>query len=224
MSALAQPAAAGQHPANLARFRAERRAEAIRSDLKGAAAMLREARDEEDWRELGHASHGAYVLDRFGDVLEDLRLATEDRDAVALAMRAEGASYSKVQRRLDISAGTVRNILNLHGDPAPEKTVGEDGRARSARALQPSIPASDGTPVLPLVNGIGRDNHTVKVVTAAGPTGLTVHELCKRAKVKQGAASISLSRVHRAGRLVRTTTYRDGCAVYVDPQFVVPAS
>lgn len=223
MTALAQPATIGRQPASLARFRAERRAEAIRSDLKGAAAMLREAREEEDWREFEYASHGAYVLDRFGDVLDDLRLATEDRDAVVDAMRTDGASWSKIQDRLHISAGTVRNILERVGDHAPEKVVGKDGRTRSARtAMTPDIDG-DETPARVLVNGIGRDNHTAKVVRAAGPAGLMVHELCRRAKVKQGAASMSLSRLDRAGRLVRTTTYRDGCAVYVDPEFVVPA-
>lgn len=224
MTALAQPVVLGQQPASLARFRAERRAEEIRADLKGAAAMLREAREEGDFQELGYASHGAYVLDRFGDVLEDLKLATEDRDAVVDALRTDGASYKKIERRLGISAGTVRNILDRVGDNAPDRIVGDDGRTRAARAQQTPVSASDGTPARPLAAGIGRDNHSVKVVTGAGPSGLTVHELCKRGRMKQGAASASLSRVDRAGRLVRTTTYRDGCAVYVAPQFVVPTT
>jgi transposase len=215
-AALQQAAATG--PASLARFRAERRAEEIRADLKGAAAMLREAREEGDWRELGYASHGAYVLARFGDVLEDLKLATEDRDAVVDAMRTDGASYAKIQRRVGISAGTVRNILDRVGDHAPDTIVGDDGRTRSARTSTPEI-ARDETPARPLAAGIGRDNHTVKVVTAAGASGLTVHELCKRGRMRQGAASASLSRVDRSGRLVRTTSYRDGCAVYVAAEF-----
>lgn len=215
--------AAGLQPASLARFRAERRAEEIRANLKGAAAVLREARENSDAQVLGYASHGAYVLDRFGDVLEDLKLATEDRDAVVDALRTDGASYAQIQRRVGVSAGTVRNILDRVGDHAPEKTIGDDGRARTARARTATAdPQGDETPALALVHGIGRDNHTHKVVAAAGPAGLTVHELCKRARVKQGAGSISLSRLDRAGRLVRTTTYRDGCAVYVDPQFAVP--
>jgi hypothetical protein len=217
------PAIVGEQLTSLGRHRAERRAERIRDNLGGAAAELRAAREEGDWIELGYPSHGAYVLDRFGDVLEDLKLATEDRDAVVDAMRTDGASYKKIERRLGVSAGTVRNILDRVGDHAPEKIVGDDGRTRSARASQPAVSGGDGTPARPLAAGIGRDNHTVRVVSAAGPVGLTVHELCRRGRMKQGAASASLSRVDRAGRLVRTTVYRDGCAVYVAPEFVVRA-
>lgn len=220
------PTVTGDQLASLGRHRAERRAERIRGNLAGAAAELRAAREEGDWRELGYASHGAYVLARFGDVLEDLKLATEDRDAVVDALRTDGASYAQIQRRVGVSAGTVRNILDRVGDHAPDKIVGDDGKSRSARPDTPNSPANsagDGTAARSLAAGIGRDNHTVKVVAAAGPSGLTVHEFCKRGRVKQGAASASLSRVHRAGRLVRTTSYRDGCAVYVDPQFARPA-
>lgn len=224
MSAIPQPITATA--ASLGRHRAERRAERIRGNLAGAAAELRAAREEGDWSELGYESHGAYVLARFGDVLEDLKLATEDRDAVVDAMRTDGASYKKIERRLGISAGTVRNILDRVGDHAPEKIIGDDGKTRSARPATPNSPQNstgDGILTRPLAAGIGRDNHTVRVVATAGPSGLTVHELCKRGRMRQGAASASLSRVHRAGRLVRTRTYRDGCAVYVSPEFVVPA-
>lgn len=213
MTALAQPATiVGEQPTSLARFRAERRAEEIRSDLKGAAAMLREARDEEDWRQLGHVSHGAYVLARFGDVLEDLKLATEDRDAVVDAMRTDGASYKKIERRLGISAGTVRNILDRVGDHAPDKIVGDDGRTRAARTR---VDGGDETPAASVATTVTVADRTVQLVAAAGPRGLTVKELCRKARVHHGQASGALSRVHRQGRVTRSVIFRDGCAAYV---------
>jgi hypothetical protein len=211
------PVVGEQPPASLRRHRAERRAERIRGNLTGAAAELRAAREDGDWADLGFDSHGAYVLERFGDVLADIRLETEDRRAVVDAMRTAGATHSQIVRDLRVSAGTVANDIKVVGDHAPEKVVGDDGRTRSARAARPAETATsdrDGTPALTPVAGIGRDNRTEQVVTAAGPSGLTVHELCKRGRMKQGAASASLSRLAGAGRL-RVVGFRDGCSVYV---------
>jgi len=212
MTALAQPATPGEQPASLARFRAERRAEQIRSNLSGAAAVLREARENGDAELLGYASHGAYVLDRFGDVLGELKLATEDRRAVVDAMRTGGASHRQIVRELRVSAGTVANDIAIVGDHAPEKVVGDDGRTRTARTTLASRDAS--TPEVGAAPLTVADR-TVQLVAATGTRGMTVKELCRKARVHHGQASGALSRVHRQGRVVRTTTYRDGCATYV---------
>lgn len=220
MTAAAQSVLTDKQPASLARFRAERRAEEIRANLKGAAAMLREARENGDAEVLGYDSHGAYVVDRFGDVLADIRMETEDRRAVVDAMRTAGASHRQIVRELRVSAGTVANDIKITGDHAPDMVVGDDGRTRAARATQGLVAGGDGTPGAATTQAPTVADRTVARVAAAGPSGLTVRELCKKEKWHHGQASGALSRVHRQGRVARSTVYRDGCAAYV----VVPTA
>jgi hypothetical protein len=65
----------------------DRREAAVRADLSGAVTHLTFLREAGAHTLRGFDSWGAYVADRFGDLLAELRLAVTDRREVVHALR-----------------------------------------------------------------------------------------------------------------------------------------
>lgn len=148
----------------------------------------------------------AYVLDRFGDVLRDLRIATEDRRALAHHMRGSvrerrpGESLARIADRLGVSKSQVRNDVRATdtGD-YPAKTAGTDGR------VKPAVGAPRGEAFVP-TGRVFRTDRLVALVEASGPTGRTALSLEEETGWRHGSVSAALHRLadpraHRLGYL-----------------------
>jgi hypothetical protein len=192
---------------------AEREA-AVRADLAGAVTHLTFLRDAGAHTLTGFPSWGAYVTDRFGDLLAELRLAVEDRRAVTHHLRTgDGGALSKaaIARRLGRSEDTVTRDLDVTGDPAPERITGADGSSRVARAGRQEAP-------------VGRLwERAAEVSRRRGARGVTLLELARALSVTEGSASGLLTYLgpadarhpQRKALLVRTEDRRKGQRVHV---------
>jgi hypothetical protein len=189
---------------------AEREA-AVRADLAGAVAHLTFLREAGAHTLSGFDSWGAYVVDRFGDLLAELRLTVEDRREVVHARRAEGRSQASIARELRVSEDTVARDLAVTGDPAPERIVSADGSVRAARTGRQEAPA-------------GRLwQRAAEVARRRGARGVTLVELARALSVTEGSASGLLTYLgppdarhpQRKGLLVRTEDRRKEQRVHV---------
>lgn len=184
---------------------------ATRSDLSGAVAHLTVLREGGAAALSGFDSWGAYVLDRFGDLLAELRLAVEDRRAVVHVLREGGASQRAIGDRLGVSADTVSRDLLAAGDPAPELVLSGDGRMRPARTGRAEAPAGR------------RWQQALEVARRRGARGVTLVELARALRITEGSASGLLTYLgppssrhpQRKGLLVRTEDRRAGQRVHV---------
>jgi hypothetical protein len=189
---------------------AEREA-AVRADLAGAVAHLTFLREAGAHTLSGFGSWGAYVVDRFGDLLAELRLAVADRREVVHARRAEGRSQASIARELRVSEDTVARDLAVTGDPAPERIISADGSVRVARTGRQEAPT-----------GLLWEQ-AAKVARRRGTRGVTLVELAKALRITEGSASGLLSYLgaaserhpQRKGLLVRTEERRAGQRVHL---------
>ena len=160
----------------------------IRDALSLADDLLAQAFAGEAWAALGYQDWAAYCEAELPE-LRHIKLRKPERQARVRLLHEQGAS------RREIAAATGADVATIQRD-----VVTLEGRGAVANA----------TPLRE-----SRADQIVRLVAAQGDRGLTVQELCARGKLHHGQASGGLSRVHRQGRVVRTLTYRNGCAVYV---------
>jgi transposase-like protein len=185
--------------------------EQVRADLSSAVAHLHLLRDADAHLVAGFASWGAYVADRFGDLLDRLRLAVEDRRAVVHALREDGEAQAAIARRLGVSGDTVSRDLLATGDPAPDRITGADGRSMPSRTGRAAAPAGP----------LWQQAFTVTV--RRGERGVTLVELARALRITEGSASGLLTylgpadRAHpqRKGLVERTEDRRGGQRVHV---------
>ena len=186
--------------AGISKFEAAAHTEAARANLADAVAMIRTARQLDVAGVLGYPSHGAYLVDKFGDILADLRLDPDDVAGVVYAMRMVDppAANVAIAKLLGLHPSTIRRYrlqLILGGqlnEPLP-----------AARAA-----ASDGVParLLRRVEALYR--------LAQDRGGRTSAELHGDTGWATGTASGVLSRMDRRGLAARTGEVRGGRAVY----------
>jgi DNA-binding transcriptional ArsR family regulator len=168
-----------------------RREAAVRADLAGAVTHLTFLREAGAHLLSGFDSWGSYVLDRFGDLLAELRLAVADRRAVVHALREGGASQVSIARRLAVSEDTVSRDLLVTGDPAPDRITSADGSVRAARTGR----AEELSGKL--------WERAAEVARRRGTKGVTLVELARALSVTEGSASGLLSYLRRKGLVER---------------------
>jgi hypothetical protein len=207
MSAVLQP-----EVAPLDELTARRLTDKIRGTLAVAYELLGEAWAGRAWIPLGYASWDEYCAAEFSDA-RHVRLPVAQRRELVAAYRGRGMSERAISSGLGVSAGTVHSDV-VAIDMQGAEVVSLDGRRRPSKTRDASRDASVAVSTPAAVTVADR---TVQLVAATGARGMTVKELCRKAKVHHGQASGALSRLHRQGRIVRTTDYRDGCASYVVP-------
>jgi DNA-binding transcriptional ArsR family regulator len=173
-----------------------RREAAVRADLAGAVTHLTFLREAGAHTLSGFDSWGAYVTDRFGDLLGKLRLAVEDRRAVVHALREEGASQASIARRLSVSEDTVSRDLLVTGDPAPDRITSADGSVRVARTGRAVAPTGKLW------------EQAAEVARRRGAKGVTLVELARALSITEGSASGLLSYLRRKGLAERTEDRR----------------
>lgn len=176
---------------------------AVRADLAGAVAHLTMLREAGAHTLSGFDSWGAYVAERFGDLLAELRLALADRRAVVHHLREEGASQASIARRLSVSEDTVSRDLLATGDPAPERITSADGSVRAARTGR----AEELSGKL--------WQRAAEVARRRGAKGVTLVELARALSVTEGSASGLLSYLRRKGLVVRGEERRRNQRVHV---------
>jgi DNA-binding transcriptional ArsR family regulator len=177
--------------------------EAVRADLSGAVAHLDLLREAGAAELSGFDSWGAYVIARFGDLLDRLRLAVADRRAVIHALREEGASKASVARRLSVSEDTVTRDLDAVGDPAPDRIVSADGSVRAARTGRAAAPEGKLW------------ERAAEVTRRRGEKGVTLVELARALSITEGSASGLLSYLRRKALVERTEDRRRAQRVHV---------
>lgn len=194
-------------PAPLNVARARRLTKQLRETLTLALDLLVEVFEGRAWEALGHPTWEAYCAAELPELAE-LALPLEQRQSAVATLRGRGLSLRAIGAPLGLSPQTVQRDLKAAGVQLATVTS-LDGRQRPAAvAARPSTPAPAKTSL----------DRVVDLVAAAGPDGLTVREVLKKARNwHHGQASGALSRAHAQGRLVRTTSYRTGCAAYVIP-------
>jgi len=183
-----------------------RREAAVRADLAGAVTHLRFLRDAGAHLLSGFDSWGGYVVDRFGDLLTELRLVVEDRRAVVHHLRGEdGGALSKAEiaRRLGRSEDTVTRDLDVTGDPAPERITSADGSVRAARTGRAEAPAGKLW------------ERAAEIARRRGNRGVTLVELARALSVTEGSASGLLSYLRRKGLVERVEDRRRNQRVHV---------
>ncbi len=138
-----------------------------------------------------------------------VRLPVDQRRAVVAQLRGRGMSTRAIATGLGVAVGTVAaDAAQL--ERGPESTVTSlDGRRRPAVVTTPTTPATR----------VPTTERALAALLAAGCEGLTRVELGKRLRVRRGSSTPVLSALARQGRAVRTTTYRDGSAVYLHPRW-----
>lgn len=197
---------AARHLASLDAVAARKLTAELRGSLSISLNLLTEAWERRVWVPLEYPSWDEYCSAELPE-LRQLRLPVPDRRAQVALMRGKGMSTRAMASGLGVSVGTVHADLQ-ELDIQLATVTSLDGRRR---------PGAAGDQVAEVKPRLTNTDRCVALVASAGADGLTWRELGKRAKWHHGQASGALSTVHRQGRLVRTTTYRAGCAVYVVP-------
>lgn len=188
----------------------------VRADLSGAITHLTVLREAGAHTLSGFGTWGAYVVDRFGDLLAELRLAVEDRRSVVAELRTERdgqapLSKATIARRLGLSEDTVTRDLDAVGDPAPALITSADGSVRVARTGRAEAPTGK------------RWEQALEVARRRGARGVTLVELARAMRITEGSASGLLTYLggssarhpQRKGLLVRTEERRSGQRVHV---------
>jgi predicted Rossmann fold nucleotide-binding protein DprA/Smf involved in DNA uptake len=188
-------------PAGVGRLdvaRARRITKQLRESLQLSVALLREAFEGQAWRVLGHASWEDYCDAELPE-LATLRLPLAERREVVAGLAAGGASLRAIAKPLGLAPNTVRADLAAAG-VVRDTVTSRDGRVRPAAAAAPSRRA----PRVPTTDRL------VAVVAAAGPDGLTVREVCQRARLPREEVSPALTRLAAAGRIAHVAPARRG--------------
>lgn len=183
--------------------RLRKRVSQLRALLTEALHLIGEVYESDDWK-LVSSSWEDFCATELPE-LAQLRLEPEQRRAVVVDLASRGLSQRGIGAPLGLSAQTVGRELKAAG-VVRDKVKGRDGRLRPASQPVAAAPA-------PATSSLDR---VVNLVAAAGPDGLTVREVLRKARDwHHGQASGALSRAHARGRLIRTPSYRAGCATYV---------
>lgn len=189
---------------------ARRLTDQIRGTLAVAYELLGDAWAGRAWIPLGYASWDEYCAAEFADARR-IKLPVAQRRELVAGYRGRGMSERAISTGLGVSAGTVHSDV-VAVDMQAAEVVSLDGRRRPSKTREAS---RDASPAVSAPAAATVADRTVQLVAATGTRGMTVKELCKKARVHHGQASGALSRLHRQGRIVRTVDYRDGCAAYV---------
>jgi hypothetical protein len=169
-----------------ARLDARRRVAAIRDALAVADDLLAAAYAARDWEALGHADWLAYCAAELPE-LRHLKMRAPPRRAAR--RRAAG------RRRVHARDGRRDRRQPRH---RPRRR----GRSCSGGLRRVDRPRT-------------RTDRVVALLIAAGPAGLTVHQLARKERCHHGAASAALSRLAAAGRVHRLTAPRGVTSPYV---------
>jgi hypothetical protein len=168
---------------------ARRRVGAIRDALAVADDLLAAAYADRDWAALGHASWAAYCAAELPE-LRHLKLRAEARQARVAALLDAGAS------RREIAAGTGASLGQVQKDVAALSNLRNRAAAQTEQSAQRTV-------------------RTLALLAAAGDAGLTVHQLARKDRCGQAAASACLSRLAAAGKVRRLPAPRGVASPYV---------
>lgn len=156
-----------------------------------------------------------YVIARFGDLLRQLHLPKDERQALVQSMDDAGKTVRETAAELAVSKSQVGRD---RAEIAAKVVQLDERRNLEGRSLaeQPS-PAAERDASSPTSDTTAPAPSSVDLVVtlvARARAGYNVHEAARRLRWRQGQTSCALSRAEKRGRLVRTGAFRDGCAVY----------
>jgi hypothetical protein len=180
-------------------------AAAVRLDAVRARALTRELQtaldlavglvgqlwEGEGWRALGHSSWSAYCAAELPQLAVIVRgMPKPEQRAKVAELRGRGMSLRSVSELTGLAPNTVRAHAAAEGVVLAD-VLSLDGARRPAAAAvpkqrRPRVPTTD---------------RLVVVVAAAGPDGLTVREVCQRARLPREVVAPALTRLAAAGRV-----------------------
>jgi transposase len=160
----------------------------VREALAAAVELLGELYDGRAWVALGLPSWAALCEQELPELAQLLTVG--EKRSVVVDLRQRGLSLRAAAAPAGVSVGTAKTWTDDAGVQLATVT-GLDGYRRPA--------SSTSTPAKPRLTNVAR---AVLVVREAGDAGVTVHELAKRLRLNQCAASALLSRLARDGRLI----------------------
>jgi hypothetical protein len=196
----AQPAAA---PLDLITVR--RKLRDVRQALAGAVTLLGELYDGQAWKTLGYATWAELCETELPELQQLLTVG--EKKALVVELRQQGKSLRAAAAPVGVSAATAKTWLDDAGVQLATVTS-LDGRVRPASS-------SVAKPATPRLTNVAR---AILIVRGAEAAGVTVHELAKRLRLNQCAASALLSRLAADGRLVyRRPAKRGQTGTYVTP-------
>jgi len=186
---------------------------AIRRELSSPLLRLARLREAGAHLTAGFATWHEAVAAWLGD-LRTLRLsgsaeARQEREALIHSIRATGASTRAIREQLGVSSDAVATALRER-DPAPERIVGADGRARAAqtgRQQRPELPAPEGRVWQQAAEWLRR---ATEGELPKHEGGLTLRELAALAGWSEGKASGALSDLLRRCLAERLEDRRGG--------------
>lgn len=221
------PEAAERH--NLTPAGARKLTRQIRRHLTTTLDLVLEAWQVRVWEPLDYPSFRAW-RDAEVPELRLLRLPVDERRDVVAYWRRFGMSTRAIADGVNVSEGTVHSdlvFLRDAGDLQPEeeaKVVSLDGRRRPARRApvdpvegDPDAPELVDAEVLSLTY---KTDRAVVYVRRQQERGMTYRELSALTGWHHGIASGTLTPLEQQGRLVASSRQREGCMVYVHPEYV----
>jgi hypothetical protein len=163
----------------------------LQKTLDVAVELVGKLWEGEGWRALGYDSWSAYCAAELPQLAVIVRgMPREERDAKVAELRGRGMSLRGVSEVTGLAPNTVRAAAAAAGVVLAE-VRSLDGALRPAAASAPKSRA----PRVPTTTRL------VGVVAAAGPNGLTVREVCQRARLPREVVAPALFRLTEAGRL-----------------------
>jgi hypothetical protein len=172
----------------------------VREALAAAVELLGELYDGRAWVALGLPSWAALCEQELPELAQLLTVG--EKRSVVVDLRQRGLSLRAAAAPAGVSVGTAKTWTDDAGVQLASVT-GLDGYRR---------PASS-TSTRPKLTNVAR---AMLVVREAGDVGVTVHELTRRLRLNQCAASALLSRLARDGRLIyRAPAKRGQTGTYV---------
>jgi transposase len=153
--------------------------------LAAAVELLDELYAGQAWKATGHDSWAELCAAELPELARLLSAA--ERRSLVVDLRQRGMSLRAAAAPAGVSAATAKTWLDDAGVQLATVTS-LDGRVRPAKVET----------VKPRLTNVAR---AVLVVREAGDAGVTVHELSKRLRLNQCAASALLSRLAGDGRL-----------------------
>lgn len=172
----------------------------LRETLDLAVELVRELHEHEGWRALGYDSWPAFCAAELPQLAVIVRgMPRGERDGKLSELRSGGMSLRDVSAATGVAPNTVRTATR-----GVELAVvkSRDGALRPATARN-----MEGATRAKRVHLTDR---LVGLVRDAGPEGITVLELCDRARVRQARVAPALVRLDRAGRLTYSRPEKRG--------------
>ena len=163
----------------------------LQKTLDVAVELVGKLWEGEGWRALGYSSWSAYCATELPQLAVIVRgMPREDRDAKVAELRGRGMSLRGVSEVTGLAPNTVRAAAAAAGVVLAE-VRSLDGALRPAAAAAPKQRAAR----------VPTTTRLVGVVAAAGPDGLTVREVCQRARLPREEVAPALVRLFQAGRI-----------------------